>query len=320
MIGKILYAGLGIALSVIVVITGVSGLNEKNVAVYTKAIALQNKMTEVGFADFFLEDYPVRFFDGDADYVITTTNGKQNIKKEKPIITTFVGTAYKVEGAYEVIVPTLEAFSRMNLAFATASNLESDKLEFDTNGYGGEEHAATIWHEAFHAYQQTKYSKEIKQWGKPGKEALLVAEVDENPKVKRLIEQELVILKKAVLTESVDEIQRLLLEYKELEEQRQSLLSEKAQHAEAYLETIEGMARYIESQAYMQEYGKERWQEQYLESIETYVSGNGKYYAIGMAKALLLDRVDAEWKATFDFSNSITNQLYENMEQKNDIT
>ncbi|MDE7422329.1 MAG: hypothetical protein K2N51_01315 [Lachnospiraceae bacterium] len=76
------------------------------------------------------------------------------------------------------------------------------------------------------------------------------------------------------------------------------------------------MARYVEGKAYEELYSKEVFTERYLKNLESFQKGSAKYYSIGMAKCLLLDRLDANWKQNYDFSKSLTDCLYKQIEEQ----
>ena len=51
----------------------------------------------------------------------------------------------------------------------------------------------------------------------------------------------------------------------------------------------------------------------FCDGQKDYVTGNGKYYKRGMAQALLLDKLDADWKSDYDFSVPMIELIYENL-------
>lgn len=128
--------------------TGENGLSEENRQIYEQAIAMQEQIDTLGFRDFRLADYPVAMYDGKKDYVFN--QGK--IRERAPVMETFVGTAYPVEDHFEVLIPTIEQFDKL---LSLAGGVEG---MVTGSGYGPEEQEATIWHEAFHAYQLTYYA------------------------------------------------------------------------------------------------------------------------------------------------------------------
>ncbi|MDE5863557.1 MAG: hypothetical protein K2H34_04335, partial [Lachnospiraceae bacterium] len=91
---------IGIILVVSVVLTGNYGLSDSDKKCYESAVELQENIDEIGFKDFKLNDYPVAFCDGKRDYVITPSGNSYSIQKRKPVLDTFVATAFEVEGHY----------------------------------------------------------------------------------------------------------------------------------------------------------------------------------------------------------------------------
>lgn len=323
-IQRMLYIGMGILLLVATILTGQYGLSKENVEIYTRALEMQDEMEELGFPEFNLSDYPVAFFDGTYDYVLTTNGDEVEIKRRKPVMDTFVGTAYPVEEHYEVLMPTLEKFQDMIDLFASAQQIEEmnngNGVMLEENEYGINEQITTIWHEAFHAYQCTYYLEEIEELlaghsfleGDFGDgEKLIVEQVDRNPQIVALYERELELLKQAVLCEDIDTLKRHILEYKTLEEERQALLGEDILILENYYRQIEGTARYVEACAYRELYSEEAFQAYYVEGINQYRNGSSKYYDIGMAECLILDKLEPDWETRYHCTDDIMEQIYQ---------
>ncbi len=305
-----------------VLLTGTYGLSVRNLFIYEEAVLLQEKMDELGFQDFRITDYPIAFFDGNKDYVVTKKGKEYKVETRKPVFSTYVGTAYEVEDHYEIILPTIESFEKMFSMLGMVENVQEfqkgNAASFEESEYEDKEQAATIWHEGFHAYQMTEFENEITEMleghsfsEEDFSEEVIVNQVDANEQAVDLYKQELKLLKKAALSEDVDDIKALIIKYKELEEKRIGLLQEDVLLLEEYFERMEGTARYVEGKAYEQLYSKEAFEETYLEAFESYQKGSGKYYGTGMVKCLLLDRLAPGWKQEYDFSKSLTGLLYE---------
>lgn len=82
---KIVYGLVGIALFFSVIATGSYGLTEENIEIYQMAMEQQQELGNVGFPGFDVRDYPVSFYTGSADYVVTgkmESDGQYEIKKE----------------------------------------------------------------------------------------------------------------------------------------------------------------------------------------------------------------------------------------------
>lgn len=317
---RIGYIAIGVFLVAAVIFTGSYGLSERNQLIYKNVMGLENQIGSAGFEGFRLSDYPVSFYDGNYDYVLTMKNNVPEIKKRKPVLSTYVGTAYPVADHYEILMPTVEKFSEMFAALGTMENLSTvnteSNLNFEETEYGDKEQEATVWHEGFHAYQMTHFKKSIDRilgnhsFGEGGFDsALIVSEVDENDEVVNLYKQELSILKEALQSEDIDEIHALIVDYKELEDERKALLTEPVLTLEEYYERVEGTARYIEGIAYQELYSQKKFRARYIDHLDTYSAGADKYYAIGMAKCMVLDKLDGGWKTGYNFSVSLSELL-----------
>lgn len=81
--------------------------------------------------------------------------------------------------------------------------------------------------------------------------------------------------------------------------------------AEIRCELTEGTAYYVEASVYRMAAGEKAYKERYLENLDTYEGGRGKYYRTGFAKCLILDRLNPNWKETFDFTRGLDEVLEE---------
>ncbi len=342
---KIIYIGMGVVLFAGTLLTGQYGLSEKDKEIYEIACAQQDNVDDLGFGEFRLADYPLAYYDGEYDYVITNNGSSYQVEKRKPVLNTFVGTAYPVEEHYEVIVPAIENFQKLFNTLNTAGQLGSmsggDFVSFEVDSYGEKEQVATIWHEAFHAYQFTYAEDEITalldghtfENGDLG-ENMIVEVVDANPEIRAIYQQELELLKQAVkLTEGiredletgiqtitgenkeadVDTLRKVVLQYKQLEQERMGMLSDEVLILEEYYKRLEGSAYYVEGFVYQSLYSKEAFQKKYIEDIDMYTEGSTKYYKIGMAQCQILDWLKPEWKTDYDFSECFMDLIYERL-------
>lgn len=315
--GKILYGMLGVGLTVATVLTGTYGISQRNIQIYEDALELQQQVDSLEIPQFHLEDYAVRCYDGNSDYVFTYEQGKAKYEKQTTVLGAYVGTAYEVEGEYQVIVPTVEKFHKLLSLMDTAAGVQSESFVFGETEYGDEEQIATIWHEALHAWQFTNYESQIidsvrlAETESSNMSDLITKEVDNNSEIVALYQQEMNCLKQAVQAESIDDKKSYVLQYKKIEEQRRQLLSESVLTVEEYYEKVEGMAFYVESKVYELLKGTNAYEEYYLEPISEYSQGTHKYYSMGMAKCLLLDEMKKDWKQEYDYSTSLTECVYE---------
>lgn len=331
---RMLCLGIGAVLLAGTVLTGQYGLPKEDKEIYEMACAQQEYVDELGFRDFRLTDYPLAYYDGNYDYVLTGEGESLQIVRRRPVLNTFVGTAYPVEDHYEIIVPTLEKFQSLFETLNTAGQLGGlsggDSISFEESAYGEKEQVATIWHEAFHAWQSTFAEAEIAalldghNFEEEGfGEKLIVQEVDSRPEIKAIYEQELALLKQAAQlaaaesknTEAeVDTLRNIILQYRQLEEKRMGMLPEEVLILEEYYKRLEGSAYYVEGYIYQKLYSREAFAEQYLEGLDVYAGGSNKYYGIGMAYCRILDRIDPDWKSGYDFSGNLADLIYEALE------
>lgn len=314
----VLFFGIGIILFVATLLTKSRGLSEENINIYLEAIELQEQMKQLGFSSFSLQDYKVAFYDGESDYVIGKDEGGFSIKKRKPVLDAFVCTAWETDGTYEVLCPVVEKFQNMVELLSASSMLEAAKEEGELSleeTYSKENHVATLWHEGFHCYQMTYFEKEVERLAKNmEKENLILEEVDQNPKVVDLYEKVLSLLEQAVKANNIDTVKDLVLQYKELEEERKSLLSKECQSVENYYTVLEGSARYVEYQAYEALLSSEEAKKEYVDTISAYGAGSEKYYKIGMAQCMILDKLEPEWGKGYDFSRSFLELIEEKLD------
>lgn len=318
---KVIAGIIGVALLSGWFLTGNSGLSVKEKAVYEDARNLQAKVDEIGFSDLRLTDYPVAMYDGKNDYVFY----QDRVEKRNPVLETFAGTAYPVDGHFEVIIPTLERFDSL---LSLAGGMET--LASGT-GYAQEEQIATIWHETVHAWQLSNFDimgekitakemaeeiEDMKDESMESEEQLIVRTVDQNDEVKKGIEQELNMLK-GIVTGSgmsdgnIDEVKNAVLEYRELEKQRREKMPKEAAAAEQRCELTEGTAYYMEANVLKMQSGEKKYKERYIQTLAEFEGGRGKYYQIGMAKCLILDALSPDWKETLDFTKSLDELLDE---------
>ena len=300
---RILTGLIGIVIVVGVVVTGSYGLSQENIEIYESAMALQNKMDEIGFDGFTFTDYPLAFYDGERDYVITWEGDTYHITKRKALINFIAATAYPVENHYEVHTPTVEKMSSL-----------VGLLGAGDGSYGKQNHIATLWHEAFHCYQLTNFLSNIEDICPIEVEESVIAEkVDTNEQAVELFRKQAALLEEAVKSDNIDKVRECIVQYKELAAQREALLFEEANYLEDYYTTVEGTACYIEACVWKMQQ-PEKVTTDYVESISIYGGGTGKYYKIGMAQCMILDKLKPDWKQGYDFSRPVVELIYEELE------
>ena len=311
---KIIYAAMGIILAAGSIATAKYGLSEVNRSIYQDALSLDAKMQEFGFEDFSLKNMKVRFYDGDCDYVVQTdAEGSMTIKKEKAILDVFAGTTVEADGQWQVLIPTYEQFSGLFDALEALGSYEQGMQEgsfaFSESDYSESSHAASIWHEAFHAWQAENWTEDVEKLMEQAeagsvntsgntREEIIVNEVDSDKELSGLFTEEMQLLMKAYQTEQTEEKKELVEKALEIAERRKEKLTPAAKAMEYFLENYEGSARYVESMAYRELEGDSAWQEIYLSEFR-YENGSGKYYDMGMVKCVLLDQLAEGWQKEF---------------------
>lgn len=299
---KIFVILIGIALLTATILTGSYGLSERNIEIYRQAAELE-KSADFGFEGFMLTDYPVAFYDGDNDYVLTYENDEIKTEKRKPVLNAIAATAYLVDEHYEVLAPTVEKMESLIGMLSTGKT-----------AYGTEEQVATIWHEAFHCYQLTNYADNIEGIViEAVNEGLISEYADSSNEAVRIFTEQAELLQAAVNTNDFDKIREYIVKYKRLDTERKALLPENVINLEEYYTRVEGSACYIEANVYKMLKSTD-FQQNYIDTISVYNNGSGKYYKTGMAMCMILDRLNPDWKNGYDFSVSFTEIIYNELE------
>lgn len=317
---KVIAILLGVVLVLSVILTGNYGLGDTDKKCYEDAVDMQESADGFGFEDFKLEDYPVAFCDGNHDYVIVPGGGSYSIHKRKPVIDTFVATAYEVDGHYEVIMPTKDMMGKFMNAVGGVEAVVTGSAEasYDEDEYE-EEQVTTLWHEAFHCWQLTRFEDNIsglnggQEFDEEGYgEELVVSECDNNSEAVELFKKGTELLLEAAGTDDVQKINSCMLQYREYQQQRDAMLSEAVRGLEAYYTSVEGSARYVEAMVCKLQ-DTERFLSHHMENINVYVNGASKYYTAGMAQCIILDKLDSAWKKHYDFSEPLINLIYDEL-------
>lgn len=317
------YFVMGAILALGSIFTGTYGLSEKNLEIYTTAVSLNETVEEMGFEDFSLTDYKVRFYDGKKDYVVQKNeDGQIYIMKEPAVLDVFAGTTMEVDGENQVLIPTYEQFTSLFDALDAAQTVSEGMsgnaegtMAFTKDSYGENSHVATIWHEAFHAWQYRNWKPEIDALMKriqlteeESREDVIVNEVDSNQKLVKNFEEEMELLFKAYETKNMEEKKELVYKALTIEKEREQELSDSANAMEYYLDQLEGSAMYVESMVYRELEGESAWKEYYLTEFQ-YENGSSKYYKRGMLKCLLLDQMMEGWQSQFSGDCSLSDLL-----------
>lgn len=306
---KMAYAVTGVLLAAGSVATAGYGLPGVDRDIYQNALALDEEMQELGFGDFSLRGRKVRFYDGSCDYVVQTDSENQLVvRKEKAQLDVFAGTTLEVDGQWQVLLPTYGQFSGLFDAMGTLGSyqqgMQEGQFDFSGSGYDGCMHAATIWHEAFHAWQAEKWHDSMAVLGgqtqKDGEslDDIIVGEADSSRELTALFTEEMEQLSRAYHAPDIAEKKEWTAKALETAKMRSGKLSDAAKAAEYFLENYEGSARYVESMAYREMAGNAAWQARYLKDFQ-YGNGSEKYYQMGMLKCVLLDELTDGWQQEF---------------------
>lgn len=315
---KLMYAAAGVFLAAGSVVTAEHGLSEVNRDIYQKALALDEEMKKLGFGDFSLRDRKVRFYDGDYDYVVQEDAAEQvTVKKEKAQLDVFAGTTLEVDGQWQVLLPTYEQFSGLFDALGTLGSyqqgMQDGSFAFSESGYDADLHTATIWHEAFHAWQAENWQESMEaltgQTEDENSVDIIVREVDTNQTLASLFTREMGFLMKAYDAKDLTEKKMWAAKALETARERAERLSDGARAMEYYLENYEGSARYVESMAYRELAGDAAWRDIYLKEFQ-YENGSEKYYHMGMLKCVLLDQLTDGWQQDFSDEMGLDDLLY----------
>lgn len=313
-IWKIVYVATGVLLAAGSAVTAEHGLSNVNRDIYQSALALDGEMQKLGFDGFTLRDRKVRFYDGNCDYVVETDADNQMIvTKEKAQLDVFAGTTLEVDGQWQVLLPTYEQFSGLFDALGTMGSyqqgMQEGQFDFAESGYNECMQAATIWHEAFHAWQSENWhegmdilSNDILTGQMQEEDEnpidIIVREADASRELTAMFTEEMAQLMEAYNTQNLAEKKEWVAKALETAKTRSEKLSDEARAMEYYLENYEGSARYVECMAYREMAGDDAWREVYLKDFQ-YANGSEKYYHMGMLKCVLLDQLADGWQQEF---------------------
>lgn len=308
---RVLYAFVGLILLFAFLFNGNSELSAEDLSFYQKALGLEGRSSQRVFPQYRVSDYTLRYYDGDVDYVVRAGE----IQREKPAIRSLAATIYEVDGEQQIVVPTAERMRKSMGLLAASRGLDPDPI-LDEDAL----QVSTIWHEGFHCYQFTNFSKEIseglnmEEFKNIDKDELIRESIDANPNlVDNYVSAER-ILDQALKSNDPEETTFLGQEFLNIYHKRRQSMKERSQKFESLYETIEGTAQYVESRAYLDMAGETAYHDYYVGEEQGYIQGIGKYYQMGRKICLLLDKLDPDWSQEFDFSKSLDILLKEQLE------
>ena len=283
-IGYAVYGLIGAGLIVSGFTTTERGLKEDNRKEYDRVVEDYAELGDMGFDGFRPMDYKVAFSNGEKDFVIDYNDGDYEVSERKAVYEGLVGSIYQNGNEFEVVVPEYDTW----IATGSSSQLSS-----------------VIWHESFHAFQNTKYHV-LENASENGlSETELAERIDSDAEKKNMYEKELEILSQITDEEKNCDAETIALEYINVASDRDKILSDEEKVSEDFYEMVEGSAYYVEASVVRYENGEAAYQDKYINEVGNYIDGNSKYYHHGMMQCMLLDELDPQWKASYNFDKPL---------------
>jgi hypothetical protein len=226
-------------------------------------------------------------------------SGKPVYRREGHLIPVPAATAWLVAGVWSLALPTLEEFQQ-----AVNRVLGAGVVKLDDATY-----VAAAAHEAFHAFQMTALNQPP-MFGFRGDEAKLLAELSNQPNLKRQLVLEGQALRGALETNGLSAVQEGVNKFLELRKTRRSKLAPDVAAFEQVLEWNEGLARYAEVSLMRLVAGQKSADDRFVYPTTSWtvfleqvgdvgqIPGTPReaYYALGAAQGFVLDRLMDGWK------------------------
>ncbi len=283
-IGYAVYGLIGAGLILTGFITTERGLKGDDRKEYDRVVEDYAELGDMGFDGFRPMDYKVAFSNGEKDFVIDYNDGDYEVSERKAVYEGLVGSIYQNGNEFEVVVPEYDTW----IATGSSSQLSS-----------------VIWHESFHAFQNTKYHV-LENASENGlSETELAERIDSDVEKKNMYEKELEILSQITDEEKNGDAETIALEYINVASDRDKILSDEEKVSEDFYEMVEGSAYYVEASVVRYENGEAAYQDKYINEAGNYIDGNSKYYHHGMMQCMLLDELDPQWKASYNFDKPL---------------
>ena len=283
-IGYAVYGLIGAGLILSGFTTTERGLKEDNRKEYDRVVEDYAELGDMGFDGFRPMDYKVAFSNGEKDFVVDYNDGDYEVNERKAVYEGLVGSIYQNGDEFEVVVPEYDTW----IATGSSSQLSS-----------------VIWHESFHAFQNTKYHV-LENASENGlSETELAERIDSDAEKKNMYEKELEILSQITDEEKNCDAETIALEYINVASDRDEILSDEEKVSEDFYEMVEGSAYYVEASVVRYENGEAAYQDKYINEAGNYIDGNSKYYHHGMMQCMLLDELDPQWKASYNFDKPL---------------
>ena len=283
-IGYAVYGLIGAGLILTGFTTTERGLKGDDRKEYDRVVEDYAELGDMGFDGFRPMDYKVAFSNGEKDFVVDYNDGDYKVTDRKAVYEGLVGSIYQNGNEFEVVVPEYDTW----IATGSSSQLSS-----------------VIWHESFHAFQNTKYHV-LENASENGlSETELAERIDSDAEKKNMYEKELEILSQITDEEKNGDAETIALEYINVASDRDNILSAEEKVSEDFYEMVEGSAYYVEASVVRYENGEAAYQDKYINEAGNYIDGNSKYYHHGMMQCMLLDELDPQWKASYNFDKPL---------------
>lgn len=290
-LGLVVYLMAGAALVVSGFATAERGLKSNNKMQLEKVAKDYEELGNMGFEGYCPLDYKIAFSDGEKEIVVDYNDGDYKTSEREAVYGGLVGSIYQNGDEFEVVVPEYDTWTSISAV-------------------SGQQLSYVIWHESFHAYQNT-YFNVLENAGGGLSETELAAQIDTDPELKRSFTRKLEKLYEAINAENTGDIRRIAIEYIDIVRERDAMLSESQKKSEVFYEMVEGSAYYVEAGVALCENGREAYEKEYLETAGTYADGNAKYYRLGMLECMLLDKLDPDWKTSYSFDRALEEVIAE---------
>ena len=291
-LGLVVYFAAGAALVVSGFATAERGLKQNNKVQLEKVAEDYEVLGNMGFEGFNPLDYKIAFSDGENEIVVDYNGGNYETYNREAVYGGLVGSVYQDGDEFQVVVPEYDTW-------ASISAVSGQQLSY------------VIWHEGFHAYQNTYFN--ILENAGEGilSETELAEQMDSDPELKNSFTRKLEKIQEIINAENTGDIRRIAIEYIDIVRERDNMLSESQKKSEVFYEMAEGTAYYVEAGVALHENGREAYEKEYLENIAKYADGNAKYYHLGMLECMLLDKLDPDWKTSYSFDRALEEVIAE---------
>ena len=283
-IGYAVYGLIGAGLILTGFTTTERGLKGDDRKEYDRVVEDYAELGDMGFDGFRPMDYKVAFSNGEKDFVVDYNDGDYKVTDRKAVYEGLVGSIYQNGDEFEVVVPEYDTW----IATGSSSQLSS-----------------VIWHESFHAFQNTKYHVLENSSENGLSETELAERIDSDAEKKNMYEKELEVLSQITDEEKNCDAEKIALEYINVASDRDEILSDEEKVSEDFYEMVEGSAYYVEASVVRYENGEAAYQDKYINEAGNYIDGNSKYYHHGMMQCMLLDELDPQWKASYNFDKPL---------------